>query len=258
MNRLIGVGMLLAAIPAYAALTRAEPAPGGGRSCGLGLPPDAPGYAQEQAQLTLDAKKHGYLRVCDADLDRYRIGLEPLATATAHLAFQPVDLSGTQFARFASLGGKSESVTDVRAILYRGFRTPDGHTVTLFEHDLSADGSVTARNPEDEPERIHGLPARFSVFQTPAGKAISHLSWRAQRRWYELWIDANVVGTPLRAQLFALAASLPLSVPACPNARLPEPIRMDANGVPIVPPAPKTMTYAELDALRDKARRPCK
>jgi hypothetical protein len=96
------------------------------------------------------------------------------------------------------------------------------------------------------------------VLQAPAGKAVSHLSWLEQRRWYELWIDANVVGTPLREQLFALAASLPLSVPACPNERMPEPIQMDANGFPIVKPMPETMTQAEMDALFDEAKRPCK
>jgi hypothetical protein len=258
MRPYIGLGILVTTIALCAAFTRAGPSLGGVLSCGLGLAPGALGYAETQAQQALEAQTNGYLRVCDANLDRYRIAFSPLTKAMANLAFQPVDLSSTQFTHFVSLGGASESVSGVPSRLYRGFLTPEGHTVTLFEHDLSADGSVTSRNPKDEPERIHGLPARLSVFQTPAGKAVSNLSWLEQRRWYELWIDANVVGTPLREQLFALAASLPLSVPACPNERMPEPIQMGANGFPIVKPMPKTMTQAEMEALLDETKRPCK
>jgi hypothetical protein len=257
-RKAVGLSILVTAIALSAAFIRAAPSLGGAQSCGLGLAPDAPGYAETEAQQALEAQTNGYLTVCDANLDRFRIAFSTLTKATANLAFQPVDLSSTQFTHFVSLGGTSESVGRIPSRLYRGFLTPEGHTITLFEHDLSADGSVTSRNPIDEPERINGLPARLSVLQTPAGKAVSHLSWLEQRRWYELWIDANVVGTPLREQLFALAASLPLSVPACPNERMPEPIQMDANGFPIVKPMPETMTQAEMDALFDEAKRPCK
>lgn len=258
MNRYIGVGILVGATALYATLTRAEPALGSTVSCGLGLPPDAVGFAQAREQQALEAKKNGYVSVCDANLDRYRIAFEPLPTATARLAFQPVDLTGTPFTQFTSLGAKSESVNDVQSCVYRGFRTPEGHTVTLFEHDLSADGSITSRDPKEEPERIHGLPARLDVFQTPAGKAISHLSWLEQRRLYELWIDANVAGTSLRDELFALAGALPLSVPACPNEQLPKPIRMGANGFPIIDDTPLVLTEADMAALGDNTKRPCK
>lgn len=257
-RRKVGLGMLLAGTALYAACTWAGPSIENTVSCGLGLPPGSRGYAEAEAQKELEARTKGYRRVCDANLDRYRIAFAPLAEATANLAFQPVDLSGTPFARFVSLGGKSETESDVLSRLYRGFRTPDGHIVTLFEHDMSADGSISARNPQDEPERIHGLPARLMVFQTPAGKAVSHLSWLEQRRWYELWIDANVVATPLREQLFSLASSLPASLPACPNERLPEPIQIGPNGLPIVEPAPRSMTEADMAALLHPTKRPCK
>jgi hypothetical protein len=258
MRRYLGLGVLLTTIILFATLTRASDSLGSTVACGLGLAPDALGYAEQQAQRALDAKRNGYERVCDANLDRYRIAFDAFPTATADLAFQPVELAATPFARFTGLGGKSEVFNDVRSRLYRGFRTPEGHTVTVFEHDFSADGTIASRHPKDEPERIRGMPARLVVFQTPAGKAISHLSWTEQRRWYELWIDANVTGTPLRDRLFALAASLPLSVPACPNERLPEPIRMGANGLPIVETPSKSLSQAEMDALFDPAKRPCK
>jgi hypothetical protein len=90
----------------------------------------------------------------------------------------------------------------------------DGRLLTLFEHDMSADGSSMQRDPADEPERINGLPARLIVLQGESGKAVSVLSWLEGRRYLELWLDANVVLTHTRPQLMALAASLPKSVPA--------------------------------------------
>jgi hypothetical protein len=184
MRRTIGLGILVTTITLYAAFTQAGPSLSNTLSCGLGLPPGTLGFAEAEAQQALEAQKNGYLRVCDANLDRFRITFRPLATATEDLAFQPVALSSTQFAHFVGLGGKAESVSGVRSRLYRGFRTPEGHTVTLFEHDMSADGTHIYRAPQHEPERINGLPARLSVFQTPAGKAISHLSWLERRRFY--------------------------------------------------------------------------
>ncbi|ALK98423.2 hypothetical protein AM586_21755 [Massilia sp. WG5] len=176
----------------------------------------------------------------------------------ADLSFQPVNLSSTQFAHFKSLGAMIEPDNTAHTRLYRGFLMPDGHTVTLFEQDMSVDGTSTSRAPEDEPERINGMPARLSVFQAPSGKAISHLSWVERRRAYELWIDANVVDTPLRKQLFALAASLPPSVPACPNEVPPKPARMGSDGFPAAEPIPMTLTQAEIDAMSDRSKRPCK
>ena len=75
--------------------------------------------------------------------------------------------------RVTSLGGTAESVSNVKSRLYRGFRTVDGLTVTLFEHDMSADGSQLFRNSMDEPEEVNGLPARLIVMQASSGKAIS-------------------------------------------------------------------------------------
>ena len=153
--------------------------------------------------------------VCDGDLARFDISFQPLARATRDLAFQPVDLTHTPFARLESLGGRAERLMDVPSRLYRGFRLPDGHVLTLSEQDMSADGSSTWRDPKDEPERINGLPARLTVLEAPSGSAVSHLSWVEGRRYYELWVDANVEREPLRPlrnELFALAGSLPRSV----------------------------------------------
>lgn len=140
------------------------------------------------------------------------------AKATRKLAFTPVDLTHTPFAQFESLGGRAESVVDVPYRLYRGFRMPDGHQVTLFEHDMSADGSRSWRDPKDESERINGLPARLVVMEASSGKAVSLLSWFEGRRGYQLWVDANVVRVPLRDRLFALASSpkQPVQIPLRP------------------------------------------
>lgn len=48
-----------------------------------------------------------------------------------------------------------------------GFRMPDGNRLILPEHDMSADGTRSWRDPEDEPERINGLPARLMVLEDP-------------------------------------------------------------------------------------------
>jgi len=150
---------------------------------------------------------------------------------------------------------------DVPSRLYRGFRLPDGHVLTLSEQDMSADGSSTWRDPKDEPERINGLPARLTVLEAPSGSAVSHLSWVEGRRYYELWVDANVEREPLRPlrnELFALAESLPRSVPACPHEPPPKQFKFDKNGRRIEEPPPASLTVAQAEAMFDRSRRPCK
>jgi len=203
-------------------------------------------------------QKDGVERVCAIDLDRYDIGFQSLARATRKLAFPPVDLTHTPFAQFESLGGRAEYVNDIPSRLYRGFRMPDGHQVTLFEHDMSADGSRSWRDPKDEPERINGLPARLVILETSSGKAVSVLSWFEGRRGYQLWVDANVVRVPLRDRLFALAVSLPRAVPACPNEPPRPPLRFDADGNPVEEPMPQVLTQAQMDAMLERSKRPCK
>jgi hypothetical protein len=260
LKRRTGFGIVVIAATLHMAFAHASPAAGDTLSCGLGLPPGAPGYAEAQVRLVLEEKKNGYLTVCDANLDRYRIAFRPIAPIMANLAFQPVDLSSTQFAHFESLGAMIEPDNTARSRLYRGFRTPDGHTVTLFEQDMSVDGTSTWRDPRDEPERINGLPARLSVYRTPSGNAISHLSWVERRRAYELWINVSVVDAALRKRLFSLATSLPASVPACPNEVPPKQVRIGPDGFPADEPMPMTMTItqAEMRAMSDGSKRPCK
>ena len=197
----------------------------------------------------LEARRDGFERVCPGDLERFDVGFLPEAIATHKLALTPVDLSHTPFAQLEGLGRRAETVGDVRSRLYRGFRLPDGHRLTLFEQDMSADGSTSWRDPKDEPERINGLAARLVVLQDPSGKAVSLLSWMEGRRDYQLWIDANVVREPLRERLFALAASLPHAVPACPNEPPPRPADE---------PMPQVSTRAQVDAMLDISKRPCK
>jgi len=200
----------------------------------------------------------GFRRVCNGDLNRFDISFTSIGRATRKLAFQPVDLARTPFAQLEPLGGQAEAVTGIRSRLYRGFRMPGGHTLTLSEHDMSADGVTTWRAPKDEPERINGLPARLTVLEDVSGTAVSHLSWVEGRRDYELWVDANIARVPLREQLFALAASLPRAVPACPGEKLRESIGVDENGFPIRPSLPHVLTVEEMDALGDRSKRPCK
>lgn len=245
MKRWMGIGGAVVIIALYAGFTRAGPAEPG-VSCGLGLPPGAPGFAEAEARNATELKENGFLRVCEANLERFNVSFRPMDVTEAGLAFLPVDLARTPFARFENLSGMAESIAGARSRLYRGFLMPDGHTLTLFEHDMSADGTSSWRDSKNEPERINGLPARLGVFQAPSGKAISHLSWTEGRRNYELWIDANVAGQPLREQLFALAAALPRSIPACPNEQLPKAARLGPDGLPIEEAPPTVLTDAQV------------
>lgn len=212
--------------------------------------------ARTAAAREQQIRNDGFERVCEGDLARFDISLDSLDGAIGKLAFIPVDLARTPFTKFASIGGTVESIGGVPSRLYRGFRMPDGHRLILSEHDMSADGTRSWRDPEDEPERVNGLPARLIVLEDQAGAAVSHLSWTEGRRSYELWIDANVVKAPLRAQLFALAASLPKSVPGCPNEPPPRPFRPGPDGFPSDEPMPAVLTQADIDAL--SAKQPCK
>lgn len=216
--------------------------------------------ASDPSRFTPSAKaealRNGYTRACKSDISRYDVSFGLLDRAIRKLAFIPVDLAHTPFTAFRSLGGSVESITDVPARLYRGFQMPDGHRLTLSEHDMSADGVHTYRRPEDEPERINGLRARLNVMEVNPAEAVSHLSWVEGRRSYELWIDANVAREPLRAQLFALAASLPKSMPACPN-EPPEPAGSTDWERFIAPPPVMQidMTVAE---MKNPRARPCR
>lgn len=221
-------------------------------ACGLGLPPDHPGFAQQEAQRAAEVRQNGFLRACKANLERYSVTFFPLALARTGLAFEPVDLAGTPFARLQSLGGRSERMSGTPSRFYRGFRTAEGHTLTLFEHDMSADGSSMYRDPKLELERVNGLPARLVVLQAGPDEAVSVLSWLQGRRYYELWLEANAARDPLRRQLFALAGSLPPSVPGCPNEIPPKRVALGADGFPDIP-TPDVLTDEPIDAPR-----PCK
>ncbi len=200
------------------------------------------------------ARKDGFTHVCRSDMGRYDMAFGSLDRAVRKLAFTPVDLTHTPFAAFRSLGGSVEFITDIPSRLYRGFQMPDGHRLTLSEHDMSADGARTYRRPNDEPERINGLPARLNVMEVKPGQAVSHLSWVEGRRSYELWMDANVAREPLRAQLFALAAALPKSIPACPN-EPPQPAGDTEWEHFTGPPPPPAITVTE---MKNANTRPCR
>ncbi len=191
--------------------------------------------------------------VCVGDLARFDIGFRSPAAGTRDLAFTPVDLTGTPFARLESLGARSERIVDVRSRLYRGFRTADGHRLTLSEQDMSADGSSSWRAPADEPERIRDMPARLGVLRDTAGTTVSHLSWVEGQRAYELWIDAPAVRGPVRDQLFALAAALPKAVPACPNEVVQRAV--DGMGSAMFDNAPPRLQASGAAGI---ATRPCK
>jgi hypothetical protein len=234
----------------------AEAAPGSEPACGFGPPPGAPGFAEAQARREADMRQLGYERVCESMLSRYDIAFKDARRVMDSLAFPPVDLAATPFARFQSVGALSESMNHIASRLYRGFRMPGGQVLVLFEHDMSADDTSMSRDPKFEPERINGLPARLVVLQAPSGKAVSSLTWREGRRFYELTINANVARGPLRSELFALAASLPKSRPACPNRPERKPPKLGPDGFPELD-MPPMMTVEEMNKRIEQQKRPC-
>lgn len=182
-----------------------------------------------------------YQRVCHADLAHFDVStqLKPLPLALASLDFTPANLADTPMAAFTSLGGMAEAVDSTRTRLYRSFRMPDGHMLTLFEHDLSGADALGANVPHDATERINGMPARLDVLQGDAGKAVSVLSWRDGRRDYRMWIDANVALDNSREQLLALAATLPRTTPVEAEAQQAQQARQqDGAGVAVSADAP--------------------
>jgi len=235
---------------------QAEP----GVACGLDPPPNAPDFAAYQARRRHEMAARGYELVCDADLDRYDIPWKRRPLSAARLAFEPIDLAHTSFAALEHKGNQVETIGDTRSRLYRRFGLPDGRIVVLSEHDMSADHSHRWRDPNDEPERIGKLPARLVVLQTTSGRAVSDLTWMEGRRDYELWVDANAgVDRALRARMFALAASLPPSKPACPNEAPYKAVPFGPDGFPQEEPLPASMTEAEMQALTERIEHPpCK
>lgn len=254
---LLGLSIVGLCLVTHSVLVSANPGATNER-CGLGAPPGTPGFAEEQARDAEEVRRYGFLRVCEANLKRYDMSFSPIAAAAQDLAFHPVDLSKTPFAKLKSLGSTAEAVNRTKSRLYRGFRMPDGHKLTLFEHDMSADGVRMWRDPKDETEKVGNLPAHLSVFQAGSGNAVSVLSWMQGRRYYELWLDANVALTSRRQQLFALAASLPTSVPACPNEPAPEPFHIGADGMPVFAPAPDFLTDEQVKESLEKETRRCR
>jgi hypothetical protein len=224
--------------------------------CGLGPPPNAYDFVAWNARRQQQTRERGYELVCDAGLERYDIPWKMRPLGGARLAFKPVDLARTPFARFEDQGNQIETIGDKRSRLYRRFGLSDGHVVVLSEHDMSADHSHSWRDPKDEQERVGTLPARLVVLQTPSGKAVSSLTWIEGRRDYELWVDANAgLDRALRARMFALAASLPPSKPACPNEAPYKAVPLGPDGFPQDEPALRVLTEADIEAIRHP---PCK
>ncbi|WP_296948643.1 hypothetical protein [uncultured Massilia sp.] len=177
---LIGIAAIAAG---YAFLSNAGPAvdlprlkvaaEGATPACGLGPAPDAPDAPdapRARARTAQDAGRTGYLRVCPADLDRFDVsaGLRPLPLVLASLDFTPVSLADTPMATLTSLGGMAGTGGNAWTRLYRSFRLPDGRTLTLFEHDLSADDGQRAAGQSTAQGTAYGT-AYSTAYSTAHG-----------------------------------------------------------------------------------------
>lgn len=225
--------------------------------CDRGPRPGTSDFFQKIRESDEELRRNGFLRACERNLARYALDFRRINLSPASLDFTPVDIRNTPFADLTSQGSMIEDVNQVRSRLYRGFHSPEAGNVTLLEWDMSADGSSIGPPVGGQDEHIHGFPARLTVLEAPSRKAVSLLFWTEGRRYNELWVDSNVHRTAKKDWLLALAASLPPSVPACPNEIVPEPFQLDATGTPLLAPTPATMTEEEWNK-RFPSPRPCK
>jgi hypothetical protein len=222
-------------------------------TCGMGVPPGSAGYAAELEERASQIRRNGFLLVCAANLRRYEVTYRRADLSPKSLDFLPVPIRGTEFEKFENLGANIENVNDIRSRLHRGFKTPEGRRVSLFEWDMSADGSNASDDPNAN-ERVNGSPAQLIIMETPTREATSLLYWVEKRRSFELTIDSNVIRTGKKDWFLSLAASLPKSTPACPNEIPPKPVRIDSNGMPIFEPMPPILTPEQMDELAKPRR----
>lgn len=82
-----------------------------------------------------------------------------------------------------------------------------------------------------------------------SGKAVSVISWKEGRRYYELWMNANVTLGQLRPQLFSLGAAFPKSVPARKHEPELMPFVAGPDGIPHEPQPPATLSDEQMKAL---------
>lgn len=222
--------------------------------CGLGPPPGSLDFAAFNARQAAEEKRQGFVWVCEANLERFNVPspLRPIAEVMPKLAFKPVDLASTPFSRLTPIGAAAERHASPEAYnrLYRSFRTPRGHTVTLSENDMSVVGMQMFRDPKSAPERINGQPAVLRVFQTPTGTAVSVVFWEEGRRSYELWTNSNIALEHSREELLALASSLPKSVPARKSEPGLQPfLGLGPDGRPLDAPPPQTLRIDDAPPL---------
>ncbi|MES2297523.1 MAG: hypothetical protein V4582_10795 [Pseudomonadota bacterium] len=225
---------VLASVLPFASARAEEPV-----FCGLGPPPGTPAYAQYEDQQAKQRAALGYVQVCAEDLQRYDYlapAQQPNRPALP-LAFKPVALEGTPFAKFQLVRSSVDFEGEGGAAgLHRTFRTPQGTVIDLLERDLSVGGAGVYVAAELQTEKVNGIPAQLTVVQAPTKQAVSILLWIEGRRFYELSTNENVKLKARTPTLQQLAASLPKSVPA--NAHEAEP------DLSKLPPAPSG-THAE-------------
>lgn len=152
----------------------------------------------------------GMRLVCRADMKRFHLEDEvvPIDQISEKPDFEPVKLDDTRFTELIFIGGKTENVLGKTSILYRVFRKNDGRAITLVEHEMSVDGVSVGKGGAIENSLLNGKPVRLTVLHSYNGDAISFVDWIDGTRYFQLWIDENVIENKTKKYFFSLAESL--------------------------------------------------
>ncbi|MBA3505819.1 MAG: hypothetical protein H0T80_08590 [Betaproteobacteria bacterium] len=212
--------------------------------CGLGPAPDSPEFAASLARRDAQRSLLGYEKVCDQNLGRFDLQRDarPSDSVLSKLAFIPVNLVSTPWARYQPIGAIAEGrgTQELNAVT-RLFRRDDGLIVSLFEWDLSIDGGGTAASFRPPDLIVNGWPGYRSILQSKSGKAYSILSWQGATRKFELVLNANVKLLGEETAFITLAESIPSGIPSGTKQPAPtialRPRRINSSGA--------TVTHAE-------------
>lgn len=162
-----------------------------------------------------DLARKGYIEVSEEEVQRLK-GFEavfrPMDQVYSLLAFEPVSLENTPFARFNPGGGlpSGTNLGEKWTAVTRIFTMPNGAIIQLIESDLITSGGYSIYAKEAINENINGFPAVFIVEQAASGNAITSIVWTTTTKNYTLEMEGNVKKNGQYKHFLNLAKSIPM------------------------------------------------
>ncbi len=187
--------------------------------CGLGPPPGSRSFDNYHTRRNAQVSAHGYVLVCDRDLDRYRFdrSVESLDKALSKVRFNVTKIDATPFSAMKPLGaitdhfynGKASSLRRV----YAEWAT--NRIVTAFEWDMEGSGGSMRWLSTVGKTAVLGMEAREVNLKTRSGQSYTAINWVQSGRQMEVSVysnrplgtESNATAVTEIAQSFARAAS---------------------------------------------------